>query len=67
MAHRPGVGDLVKAIEVESQPLLAQGVAPAPLITGDDLVAIRTLEGHETHGVVGPAGRGLDLLPSSQL
>ena len=36
----PGVGELVATMDLESRALFAEGVAPPPLMTGDDLVAM---------------------------
>ena len=39
MRGRPWAVAVVRVIEVEAVPLFEQGVAPVPLVTGDDLVA----------------------------
>jgi poly(A) polymerase len=40
MRWLPAAALLARTIDLESAPLLAEGVAPAPLVTGDDLVAL---------------------------
>ena len=55
-----GAGRLARTIEHQSRPLLAEGVAPAPLIDGNDLVR----KGHEP----GPLfSRVLDMVYDAQL
>ncbi len=40
MTHHPGIEGLVASIDLQSEPLLTQGVAPQPWIDGEDLIAM---------------------------
>lgn len=47
LAHLPGMDLLTRTIDQEAQPLLTQGVAPAPWVDGHDLIGLGLAPGPE--------------------
>ncbi|MEX2214714.1 MAG: CCA tRNA nucleotidyltransferase [Phycisphaeraceae bacterium] len=60
MGWSPAVVPIIRMIAAESQPLLAEGVAPEPLVNGDDLIRLGVKPGRGF-------GRALDAVYDEQL